>query len=104
MSVPKLKNVKILPSKQIYLEFSDGVDGVFSFEDYFNYKGVLKILKNEKNFKKACIKNNSLHWTDECELSTDTLYAIITKSVIIVDEKIVFNPKLGKEAWVRENY
>lgn len=97
----KLQSVFPRENKKLEIHFSDGSSGVIDLSEYFDFIGVLEILKDEQVFKKVKIKNNSIHWTEDCELSPDTIYSIITKKKIIIDNKIVFDPELKKGAWTK---
>ncbi len=101
-----MKNVRILEVKasgdSLFLSFSDGVSGAFRFDDFFDFEGQLADLKDPGLFEKVKISEHGhfLFWSDLLDLDTDILYSIISKKPIVVDDKIVFDPNLGKKAWL----
>lgn len=95
-----IKEVKILGGKNIYLKFSDGKSGIFNFEDFFTYKGILAPLQDQEYFNQVAIIDGTIAWPDECDFCPDVLYSIITNEKIYVDGKLVFDPSLKKNAWV----
>lgn len=89
-------------NKNIYLKFSDGIEGEFNFEDFFEYDGLLAQLKDPKKFEQIKIAEygHNIFWLDDLDLDTEILYSIISKQPIIIENKIVFDPSLGKKAWI----
>jgi hypothetical protein len=100
----EIQKVTPLADKKLQIIFKDGQSGILDINEYFELSGVLEILQDDNMFKKVTIKNNCLHWTDDCELSPETLYAIIANKKIFIDGKVVFDPALKKKAWNRDEY
>ena len=101
----KIIDVKTNPQMKLWLKFSDGVEGEFCFGDYFPCNTeVSKKLLNPDYFSKVSVNKEfgCIEWPDGYDPAPDVLYAIITKQKIIVNEKIVFDPALGKSAWLRD--
>lgn len=97
----QLKSVTPIDKSKLQVSFTDGTAGIFDLTEYLEFIGVLDILKNENIFKQVTIKENTIHWTDDCELSPETIYSIITGKKIIIDNKVVFDPALKKNAWIK---
>ncbi len=43
MKTTKIIDVKALPEKKLYLKFSDGLEGIFCFCDYFIFHNLVEI-------------------------------------------------------------
>lgn len=88
---------------KLWLKFSDGVEGEFCFSDYFPCNTELsKKLLNPEYFSKVTVNKEfgCIEWPDGYDPAPDVLYAIIANEKIIVNEKIVFDPALGKAGWL----
>ncbi len=96
----KIIEVKVLNDKNLYLKFSNGKSGSFNFEDFFSYKGILKPLSDQNFFNQVSIADGTIAWPNEIDFCPDVLYSIITKEKIYHDNKVVFDPSLGKNAWL----
>ncbi|NOT77536.1 MAG: DUF2442 domain-containing protein [Bacteriovoracaceae bacterium] len=96
----KIIEVKVLKDKNLYLKFSNGKSGSFNFEDFFSYKGILKPLSDQNFFNQVSIADGTIAWPNEIDFCPDVLYSIITKEKIYHDNKVVFDPSLGKNAWL----
>lgn len=96
----KIIEVKVLNDKNLYLKFSNGKSGSFNFEDFFSYKGILKPLSDQVFFNQVSIADGTIAWPNEIDFCPDVLYSIITKEKIYHDNKVVFDPSLGKNAWL----
>jgi hypothetical protein len=81
---PKIIKAKSNPDRMIEITFADGVYGKFNFENYFDYLGYYQFLNDD---------------SQEVEIDSAILYAICENKPIIVNDKIVFDPSLGKQAW-----
>ena len=97
----ELKSVIPVEHFKLKITFTNGVTGIIDLSEYLDFIGVLEILNDKEIFKKVKIKENAIHWTDECELSPETLYSIITGRKITMDNKVVFDPALKKNAWIK---
>lgn len=103
---PKILKATALSDHSIQIHFADGIHGKFFFSDYFEYLGYFEFLKDINQFLNLKVDEygSYIYWTDndneEVEIDLDILYSIITKKKIIIDEKIVFDPSLGKQAWL----
>jgi hypothetical protein len=98
----KIIEAKTFPGKIIHLKFQDGVEGEFCFTDYFECnQGISKKLQDETYFQKVSVNHEfgCIEWPNGYDPSPDVLYAIISKQKIIIDNKTVFDPALGKQAW-----
>lgn len=96
----KIIEVKVLNDKNLYLKFSNGKSGSFNFEDFFSYKGILKPLSDQNFFNQVSIADGTIAWPNEIDFCPDVLYSIIAKEKIYHDNKVVFDPSLGKNAWL----
>lgn len=96
----KIIEAKILSGKNLFLKFSNGKSGSFNFDDFFTYKGILEPLKDQNYFNKVSVIDGTIAWPNECDFCPDVLYAIITKEKIYHDNKVVFDPSLGKNSWL----
>lgn len=103
MKTTKIIEVKALPGKKLYLKFSDGLEGIFCFCDYFSCDKEKSIeLLNDSYFKKVFLNQEfgSIEWPNGYDPSPEVLYSIISKQKIIIDDLIVFDPSLGKKGWI----
>lgn len=101
MKIRKILEVKVKPGRVLCLKFSDGLVGEFSFERWFNYDGLLSGLDDDEIFKQAKINEyNAVEWPGEIDLDSEILYSIVSGEKIIVDGQVVFDPNLGKDAWL----
>ncbi len=91
---------KTLNGKNLFLKFSNGISGSFNFDDYFTYKGILAPLENQEFFNQISVNEGTICWPTEIDLCPDVLYSIVTKEKIYHNNKIVFDPSLGKNAWL----
>lgn len=88
-------------NKKIYLKFSDGTEGEFNFEDYFEYDELLSPLRDPLLFEQIQISDygHNIFWPNNLDLDTEILYSIISQKPIIVENKVVFDPHFGKKGW-----
>ena len=74
----KPTRVQALPKYRIYLEFSDGTKGEVDLSDLAG-KGVFQVWNDYNFFERVCLGNHrEIKWTDEIELSADSLYLKLT--------------------------
>jgi hypothetical protein len=105
-----MKNKKIIaaetyPCKILYLKFEDGLEGKFCFTDYFECdKELSRELREDSYFAQVKVNQafGNIEWPNGYDPSPAVLYAIISKQKIIVNNKIVFDPALGKNAWIAD--
>jgi hypothetical protein len=84
--------VRSLPDYRLYLEFSDGSSGEVDLSDLAG-KGVFKAWNDYSFFQKVHIgKHREVKWTDDIELSADSLYLRLTGKT---PEELF--PKLNRE-------
>jgi hypothetical protein len=90
----------------IEITFADGVYGKFNFENYFDYLGYYQFLNDLTLFLKINVHplGHYAYWVNddsqEVEIDSAILYAICENKPIIVNDKIIFDPSRGKEAWM----
>lgn len=67
--------VQVQPQKDYFLEaiFSNGERRRFDLKPYLKYPAFQSLTANEL-FMKAHVSNGTVVWTDEIDLSPDTLY------------------------------
>lgn len=103
---PNILQATAKPDRCISVHFENGIKAIFNFEKYFTYSGYYTFLKDTDVFLNVKIKHNSnyIYWIDEAgeeiEIDSSILYAICTQEKIIINGKTVFDPSLGKEAWL----
>ncbi len=74
----KPTRVEALPEYRIYLEFSDGTKGEVDLSDLAG-KGVFQVWDDYNLFQRVYLGNHrEIKWTDEIELSSDSLYLKLT--------------------------
>ena len=75
----KIIEFKIYPDYNIWLKFSDGIEGTLNLS-YLTGKGVFSFWKNYQEFEKVSIgSSGELTWGDKVDLCPDSLYLKITK-------------------------
>lgn len=105
-TTPQIIKAKSNLDRTIEITFADGVYGKFNFENYFEYIGYFKFLNDVSLFLKIMVHPHGhyVYWlnenSEEIELDPAILYAICEKQPIIVNDAIVFDPSLGKQAWI----
>jgi hypothetical protein len=99
--VHQIIEAKVIPEKNLFLKFSNGKSGTFNFDDFFDYIGILEPLKDSLFFNKISVTNGTVEWPNECDLCPDVLYAIVMNEKIYHNGSVVFDPSLGKNAWMR---
>lgn len=107
-TLPKIIHAKSYSDRSIEIQFANGTDGKFNFEEFFEYRGYYDFLKVVSNFLNICVDPHGhfVFWTnaesgEDIELDPYITYSICTNEKIIHDNKIVFDPSLGKNAWIR---
>ncbi len=104
---PKLISIKAGPKFNLYIQFENGVSGHFNFCDYYDFEFPFDFLSDARKFSQIKISpdNRQVFWLDnknkEIELDSEVLYAIISGQKIYYKDQIVFDPSLGKAAWLR---
>jgi hypothetical protein len=74
----KPTRVEARPEHRIYLEFSDGTKGEVDLSDLAG-KGVFQVWDDYNFFERVHLGNHrEIKWTDEIELSADSLYLKLT--------------------------
>jgi hypothetical protein len=105
MKTRKIIAVKPLPGKRLSLKFDDGLEGEFCFTDFFECdKELSRALCDENYFSQVSVNQDfgCIEWPNGYDPSPAVLYAIIAKQKIISHNKIVFDPALGKKAWIAD--
>lgn len=88
----QLIEVKVYSLRKIWVKFSDGLEGSFDYEKYFDYKGVFAPLLDQNYFSSVKIMNNSLSWPNGADICPSLIRSIISKEPIIIDNVVVFQP------------
>lgn len=70
---PRVTSVKALDDYLLDLEFENGERGLFSMKPYLEYP-VYKPLKDFQLFKQAKVIFGFVSWSDDIDMSPDTLY------------------------------
>jgi hypothetical protein len=74
----KATRVEARPEYHLYLEFSDGTKGEVDLSDLAG-KGVFQVWDDYHFFERVHLGNHrEIKWTDEIELSADSLYLKLT--------------------------
>ena len=109
LSTPKITKAIAYPDRTIEIYYSSGEVGSFNFENYFDYLGYYDFLEDVTEFAKVNVDSygHNIFWLDpktneEIELDPSIMYSIISQQKIIVNEKVVFDPSQGRDAWVRD--
>jgi hypothetical protein len=67
-------DVKVIQDFKLYLKFDDGISGELDLYSLLTFNGVFKPLKNPENFAKVELKNGSVWWPGDVDVSPDTLH------------------------------
>ena len=70
---PRIKEVKAADNYSLELEFDNGERGAFSMQPYLHYP-VFQPLKDKSVFNKAHATMGFVSWSDDIDMSPDTLY------------------------------
>jgi len=70
---PDVIKVKVLPDYCIVAEFETGELRWFDMKPYLNYPAFSALMENEL-FMRASVMYGTVVWSDEIDLSPDTLY------------------------------
>ena len=107
-TLPKITHAKSNPDRTIEIRYDNGFEGKFNFEDYFEYRGYYDFLKDTSNFLKILVEPDGhfVFWQnvetqEEVELDPGIMYSICSNDKIVHDNKVVFDPSLGKNAWIK---
>lgn len=102
----KVIKAKSFSNRDIEVTFDNGVHAIINFENYFSYSGYYSFLLDINKFLNLKIEESGdyIYWLndngEEVEVDPLILYAISSQEKIIVDGKTVFDPTLGKNAWL----
>lgn len=103
---PKIINATSFRDGSIEIYFENGKHGKFIFSHFYDFLGYFEFLKDTEQFLKLKIEESGdyIYWLDsnneEIEIDPEILYSICTNQKIIIDNKTVFDPSLGKQAWL----
>jgi len=106
LDTPKIIKAKSHPNRNIDIQYENGFQATFNFENYYDYKGFFAFLKDIENFLKLEISSNGnyVFWMDEAneeiEIDPVILHSICSHKKVIINGKTVFDPALGKNAWL----
>lgn len=106
LDTPKIIKAKSHPNRSIDIQYENGIKATFNFENYYEYKGYYAFLNQDENFLQLKISKDGeyIFWIDEngeeIEIDPVILHSICSKKQVVVDGKIVFDPALGKNAWL----
>jgi hypothetical protein len=70
---PDVISVKAQPKFELLVTFADGACKLFSMEPYLHYPA-FRPLNEPGKFALAHVANGTVEWTDEIDMSPDTLY------------------------------
>ena len=70
---PDVISVKVVPNFQLQATFADGAIRWFDMEPYLHYPA-FAALRDEALFYRAFVRNGTVTWSDDIDLSPDTLY------------------------------
>ena len=70
---PDVTHVQTLANYELLVSFADGEKRHFSMSSYLSYPAY-RILSQTGKFELAHVKNGTVAWTDEIDISPDTLY------------------------------
>jgi len=70
---PDVVSIKVLSGYRLDAEFADGAVRRFDMRPYLDYPA-FAALRDERLFKRAVVSNGTVSWSDEIDLSPDTLY------------------------------
>ena len=70
---PDVTHVKTQPNFELQVTFADGACKLFSMLPYLKYPAFSPISELNK-FAKAHVANGTVQWTDDIDISPDTLY------------------------------
>ena len=70
---PDVTHVKTQENFELLVTFADGARKVFSMLPYLQYPA-FRLLKEPGKFALAHVSNGTVEWTDEIDISPDTLY------------------------------
>lgn len=74
----KPTRVEARPGYHLYLEFSDGTKGEVDLSD-LSGQGVFQVWNDQRFFERVHLGDHrEIKWTDEIELSADSLYLKLT--------------------------
>ena len=71
---PDVIKVVALPDFFIDVEFANGEQRRFDMRPYLDYPAFAQLKKEPGMFLRACAKNGTVVWSDDIDLSPDTLY------------------------------
>ena len=107
-SPPKIIQAKSYPDRTIEITYDNGKIGKFNFEDFYDYHGFYDFLISLPNFLKIMVEpyGHFVFWInektqEEIEIDPNIMYSICFNEKIIHDQIVVFDPSLGKNAWMR---
>ena len=81
---PYVKKVKPLDNYCLMLWFENGEQKIFDLKPYLN-KGVFNQLKNTSLFSSVKVVAGSVEWSNEIDLSYDTLYLEGVATSLVAD-------------------
>jgi hypothetical protein len=103
---PKILKAQALKDRRIEINYENNSHYFFNFESYFEYTGYYAFLSNLNHFLNLQVDSNGNHvfWIneegEEIEIDPIIMHSICTQKKVIIDNKIVFDPALKKNAWL----
>lgn len=73
MMTPDVTHVQTLQNYELLVSFADGEKRCFSMLPYLQYPAY-RILSQPEKFALAHVSNGAVAWSDEIDMSPDTLY------------------------------
>lgn len=71
--IPDVVQVKAFPDYRLQIQFADGILKIFDMKPYITYPAFSELQKNNLFFS-ARVDGGTVVWTDEIDISPDTLY------------------------------
>jgi hypothetical protein len=70
---PRVREVTPLEGHRLELVFTSGETGVYDCTPLLDF-GVFKDLRDERYFRRACVREGTVAWPREQDIDPDTLY------------------------------
>lgn len=70
---PDVASVKTAANYELLVEFTDGERRRFSMQPYLQYPAYAQLV-DENKFRQVKVENGTVVWSDEIDISPDTLY------------------------------
>jgi hypothetical protein len=74
MITPRIKEVKALTNRKIYIVFEDGIKKIYDMNDIIQSNPFYNKLKNDEYFNKVKPRGTSVEWPDGEDVCPENLY------------------------------